>query len=60
MKEILWRKASRSTAQGGDCVEVSTNVVDHILIRDSRAPETGHLTLRRATLAALVSRIKSS
>jgi hypothetical protein len=33
----VWRKASRSTGNGGDCVEVAA-LPDGVLVRDSRDP----------------------
>jgi len=41
---VTWRKASRSTANGGNCVEVG-RIANKILVRDSKAPGAGHLTL---------------
>lgn len=36
MTEPVWRKASRSNASGGDCVEVTDNVPGRVLVRDSK------------------------
>ncbi|MFC9970037.1 DUF397 domain-containing protein [Spirillospora sp. NPDC127200] len=57
---ILWRKASRSNAQGGDCVEVSTNVADRVLIRDSKDPHGPRIALDHVTLGALLEVVKRS
>lgn len=53
----VWRKSSRSTTQGGECVEVAA-LSGTIGVRDSKAPEDGHLTLAPAQFASLVQRIK--
>ena len=55
----VWRKSSKSTNQGGECVEVAvlSNVIG---VRDSKQPEDGHLTLSREGFATLVQHIKGS
>ncbi|MFA1546664.1 DUF397 domain-containing protein [Actinomadura chokoriensis] len=53
-----WRKSSRSADTGqANCVELArlTNVVG---IRDSKAPEAGHVALAPGDFAELVSHIK--
>ncbi|TQM66842.1 uncharacterized protein DUF397 [Actinomadura hallensis] len=54
---LVWRKSSKSTTQGGECVEVAalTNAVG---VRDSKNPRLGHLALSRESFATLVRRIK--
>lgn len=52
-----WRKASRSSTTGGDCVEIAF-LTDGRGIRDSKAPEAGHLTLSPDTFAQLINRAK--
>lgn len=61
--KIEWRKSSRSGTGadgggGGDCVELA-DLRFAIGIRDSKAPELGHLELGRADLAGLIGEIKS-
>ncbi|MFI0448583.1 DUF397 domain-containing protein [Actinomadura sp. 6N118] len=57
---VQWRKSSRSQQGGqGECVEVSTNTADVTLIRDSRAPASGHLALGSRELAGLMREIKA-
>ncbi|WP_083983837.1 DUF397 domain-containing protein [Actinomadura hibisca] len=54
-----WRKSSYSSSQGDHCVELAGRgpVVG---IRDSKAPESGHLVFERGVLAVLVKRLKES
>lgn len=52
-----WRTASRSASNGGECVEVAA-LADGIGVRDSKAPEAGHLTLGRESFRALVAALK--
>ena len=53
----VWRKSSRSTNQGGACVEVAA-LLDAIGLRDSKDPEAGLLVLSRRRFGALVQQIK--
>ncbi|MEU4473517.1 DUF397 domain-containing protein [Micromonospora sp. NPDC023888] len=32
----VWRKSTRSGDNGGDCVEVATNLADTVAVRDSK------------------------
>jgi hypothetical protein len=60
MSSPVWRKSSRSGsgADGGqDCVEVAA-LAEGRGIRDSKAPDTGHLTLSPTSFAQLVTRAK--
>ncbi|MFC9969323.1 DUF397 domain-containing protein [Spirillospora sp. NPDC127200] len=57
---IAWRKATRSGSDGDHCVEVSTNVADHVLIRDSKDPEGPMVALDRGTLAVFMEAVKRS
>jgi hypothetical protein len=36
VRQYEWRKASRSGAQGDNCVEVAANVADVVAVRDSK------------------------
>lgn len=54
---IEWRKSSRSNASGNECVEVA-NLPDGRAVRDSKAPDAGHLTLSAESFARLISRMK--
>ncbi|MFG1956046.1 DUF397 domain-containing protein [Nonomuraea sp. NPDC049028] len=35
----VWRKSSRSSGNGGQCVEVATNLPGVVAVRDSKDPE---------------------
>jgi hypothetical protein len=56
----VWRKSTHSGTGGSqsDCVEVAA-LADNIGLRDSKAPEAGHVTLPSGTFADLVIRIKA-
>ncbi|GAA2280517.1 hypothetical protein GCM10010402_41670 [Actinomadura luteofluorescens] len=52
-----WRKSTRSDETGGQCVELAA-FPHAIAIRDSKAPDAGHLTLTPRAFAVLLSRAK--
>jgi hypothetical protein len=55
-----WRKSSRSGSGGlggQDCVEVA-GLAAGIGVRDSKTPDTGHLTLSPQGFADLLARVK--
>lgn len=59
MSEAVWRKSSRSDGgTEGECVELAA-LDSRIGVRDSKAPEDGHLTVGRETLQGLIGRIKA-
>jgi hypothetical protein len=54
LSRAAWRKASRSTANGG-CVEIAANLPGVIAIRDSQRPEGGSHVVGRAAFAAFLA-----
>ncbi|WP_432903499.1 DUF397 domain-containing protein [Micromonospora matsumotoense] len=42
--EPRWRTASRSSNNGGDCVEVADNLAGRVLVRDSKDRAGGTLS----------------
>ncbi|MFC4911593.1 DUF397 domain-containing protein [Actinomadura gamaensis] len=57
MTETRWRKASRSSDKGDDCVELR-GLLDGVVVRDSKRPEAGHLLLSRDAFRVAVTRIR--
>ncbi|WP_173097309.1 DUF397 domain-containing protein [Actinomadura verrucosospora] len=54
-----WRKSSHSSGDSGtDCVEVAA-LVRGVGVRDSKDPDGGHVTIGRASFAALLVRAKA-
>ncbi|MGI5324347.1 DUF397 domain-containing protein [Actinomadura nitritigenes] len=54
----VWRKSRRSTQGTSDqCVEVA-DLDGRVGVRDSRAPEVGHLALSRDAFAELLAWLK--
>jgi hypothetical protein len=58
--ELRWRKATRSGANGGNCVEVGSASGDpDVHIRDSKSRERGTLTVTDATWRTFTDSIKA-
>jgi hypothetical protein len=57
LSRAAWRKASRSTANGG-CVEIAANLRDVVAVRDSKRPEGGAHVVSRTTFAAFLTDAK--
>lgn len=58
MTSPVWRKSSRSSDGTSDqCVEVA-RLAEGVGLRDSKAPEAGHLSVSVQGFAALVARLK--
>ncbi|WP_149262225.1 DUF397 domain-containing protein [Actinomadura sp. K4S16] len=53
-----WRKSSYSGSNEGNCVEIA-DLHDHIGIRDSKNPASGHLTLTRQAFTTLLTHLTS-
>ncbi|MEV2241052.1 DUF397 domain-containing protein [Micromonospora sp. NPDC049891] len=56
----IWRKSTRS-GNGGDCVEVATNLLgrqDAVLVRDSKNPHGGHLAVTARSWTAFTDAVR--
>jgi uncharacterized protein DUF397 len=54
-----WRKASRSTSNGGACVEVARNLPRIVAIRDSKDPGGPALVTSPAAWQAFTTSVKA-
>ncbi|MFY1651702.1 DUF397 domain-containing protein [Solwaraspora sp. WMMB762] len=54
-----WRKSSRSTPNGGSCVEVADNLPGRVLVRDTKDRDGGTLTFGSAAWSAFVELAKA-
>lgn len=50
----VWRKSTRSGDNGGNCVEVATNLPGVVAVRDSKDPHGPALTFTPAAWAGFV------
>jgi hypothetical protein len=58
LSRAAWRKASRSTANGG-CVEIAANLPDVVAVRDSKRPEGGAHVVSRTAFAAFLADVRA-
>jgi hypothetical protein len=56
--EPSWRKSTRSSSNGGDCVEVADNLPGRVLVRDTKDREGGTLTFGSAAWTAFVVSVR--
>ncbi|MEO3784901.1 Scr1 family TA system antitoxin-like transcriptional regulator [Actinocorallia sp. B10E7] len=59
LSRTAWRKSSRSTSNGGACIELSTRP-DTVLVRDSKNPDGTRLRFTSRGFQSLVRGIKES
>jgi hypothetical protein len=55
----MWRKSSHSSANGGACVEVASNLPGLVAVRDSKAPGGPALVFTTAQWQAFAARVKA-
>ncbi|WP_326637901.1 DUF397 domain-containing protein [Streptosporangium sp. NBC_01755] len=53
-----WRKSSRSSTNGGNCVEVASNLPGVIAVRDSKNPNGSALIFSRSEWGMFLKEIK--
>jgi hypothetical protein len=56
---LNWRKASRSTTNGGACVEVARDLPSTVAVRDSKDPHGPVLALTPDDWQAFTGRVKA-
>ncbi|WP_349877202.1 DUF397 domain-containing protein [Micromonospora sp. HUAS YX12] len=54
----IWRKSNRSGGNGGECVEVATNLPALVAVRDSKDPAGPALTFTPRAWADFVTETK--
>ncbi|WP_341718020.1 DUF397 domain-containing protein [Micromonospora sp. FIMYZ51] len=60
LNDAQWRKSSRSSGNGGNCVEVAGNLPDVVGVRDSKDPTGPVLAFAPAAWRAFVAGINNS
>lgn len=56
----IWRKSTRSGGNGGNCVEVATNLPGVVAVRDSKDPAGPALVFTPTVWAEFVNAIKTT
>ncbi|MEU4470167.1 DUF397 domain-containing protein [Micromonospora sp. NPDC023888] len=60
MTDARWRTATRSSNNGGDCVEVADNLPGRVLVRDSKDRDGGTLAFAPAAWSSFVHSVRRS
>lgn len=58
LSAAVWRKSSRSSGNGGQCVEVAINLPDVVAVRDSKNPQGPKLLFAPAEWRTFVDGVK--
>ncbi|WP_433351070.1 DUF397 domain-containing protein [Micromonospora sp. CA-111912] len=58
MTRAQWRKSTRSSSNGGDCVEVADNLAGIVLVRDTKDRDGGTLAFAPAAWTGFVDLAK--
>jgi hypothetical protein len=58
MSRYEWRRPSRSGTNGGNCVEVATNVTGVVAVRDSKDPGGPRLVVNPAEWRTFVATLR--
>ncbi|WP_030908555.1 DUF397 domain-containing protein [Streptomyces sp. NRRL F-5126] len=58
LTSAAWRKSSYSNSDGGECVEIATNLPAVLPVRDSKNPHGPALLLPRRAWTAFVTALK--
>lgn len=58
LSEVVWRKSSRSGPNGGECVEVASNLAGTVAVRDSKNPSGAVLAFTSYEWGAFLGRVK--
>ncbi|HEV2452378.1 MAG TPA: DUF397 domain-containing protein [Streptosporangiaceae bacterium] len=59
LSRAVWRKASRSSSNGGNCVEVARNLRGAVAVRDSKNPDGPVLAFTPAGWQAFTAQVKA-
>jgi hypothetical protein len=59
LTRAVWRKSSYSSANGGQCVEIASNLPDAIAVRDSKNPEGPKLAFAPDEWQAFTAGVKA-
>ncbi|MGN9775974.1 DUF397 domain-containing protein [Micromonospora sp. H33] len=57
LTRACWHKSSRSSSNGGNCVEVADNLPGVVLVRDTKDRDGGTLTFTPAAWRAFVAQV---
>jgi hypothetical protein len=55
----VWRKSTRRSSSGQNCVEIATNLPGIVAVRDSKNPHGAFLAVSRSAWAVFVADIQN-
>jgi hypothetical protein len=58
--EPMWRKSTRSSSNGGNCVEVAGNLPGQVLVRDTKDRDGGTLSFTPTAWRSFVSAYRAA
>jgi len=59
LSRLAWHKATRSSSNGGNCVEVARNLPGIVAVRDSKNPDGPKLVIPAADWQAFTASVKA-
>jgi hypothetical protein len=59
LTRAVWRKSSYSSANGGQCVEIASNLPDAVAVRDSKNPDGPKLAFAPDEWQAFTAGVKA-
>jgi hypothetical protein len=59
LSRAMWHKSTRSSSNGGQCVEVARNLPGVVAVRDSRDPDGAKLMFARENWKLFTRTLKS-
>jgi Domain of unknown function (DUF397) len=59
LTRAVWRKSSYSSANGGQCVEIASNLADTVAVRDSKNPDGPKLAFAPLDWRAFTTGVKA-
>ncbi|MFF0312656.1 DUF397 domain-containing protein [Streptosporangium sp. NPDC004379] len=59
LSAAVWRKSSRSSDNGGQCVEVASNLPGTVAVRDSKDPAGSALLFAPAVWRSFIEEVKA-
>lgn len=59
LSSAVWRKSSHSGGNGGQCVEVATNLPGMVAVRDSKDPDGPKLLFTPVEWQAFIAGVKA-
>ncbi|MEU6228704.1 DUF397 domain-containing protein [Streptomyces sp. NPDC047042] len=60
LSSLTWRKSSYSNSDGGQCIEVASNLPSLVPVRDSKDPNRGALLIEAGAWTVFVGAVRDT